>query len=91
MHHFELLHRLTRNYQLEKIHVIDGVFKIADEVCEEKKKLWMISDEKKHTLENDGYSRKPKTFIRLLLNPKNGLDDKEIKDEINTLIGAVCC
>ena len=41
------------------------------------------------TDEIDGFKRKPKSFIKTLLDPRNALSEEEIKDEINTLIAAV--
>lgn len=34
---------------------------------------------------NDGYARKPKSFIKCLLNPANNFTPKEIIDEINNM------
>jgi cytochrome P450 len=48
-----------------------------------KDKMSVNNNNNDEDLEEDG---KQKTFIRALIDPKNNLDDREITDEINTLI-----
>lgn len=79
----------TKNYQLEKKHIYNGVLKIADEICEEKQHNSLREDQEIAYNDEDGFSKNSKNFISALLNPKNRLSDQEIKDEINTLIAAV--
>jgi hypothetical protein len=65
-----------------------GVLTIADEICDEKRAS-QLQDEQTFGYDDDGYTRKPKNFINALLDPKHDFTEKEIKDEINTLIAAV--
>ena len=89
-YHFPSIYRFTNLYQLEKKHWLDGVFKIADEILEEKQKLRNdVTTVKENSCDSDGYEKKQKNFIKTLLSPKNSFGDQELKDEINTLIAAV--
>lgn len=88
LYHIEPIYRLTKNYQLEKVHV-QAALKIADEICEEKKALREPPNHEETSICDDGLLRKQKSFIRTLLDPKHDLSDQEVKDEINTLIAAV--
>lgn len=87
---FKPFYRLTKTYELEQRHLINGAFKVADEICDEKRSLREeLRDTKEAIGEDDGYSKKPKNLINALLSPSNGLEEQEIKDEINTIIAAV--
>lgn len=88
---FKPFYRLTKTHELEQRHLINGAFKVADEICDEKKGLREKSEATEETIhgEDDGYSNKPKSLINALLSPNNGLEEQEIKDEINTIIAAV--
>lgn len=78
-------------YQSEIKHIWNGVFKIADDIYDEKLlSLKNTEEEETSTEDFDGYQRKPKSFINTLVDPKNGLTEEEIKQEINTLVAAVC-
>jgi len=89
LYHFYPLFRLSKLYQLEKKYFIDGVLKIGDEILEENRFMREKSiDIKQSEYEDDGFKRKPKNFIRTLLNPENNLSFGELKDEVNTLVGA---
>lgn len=84
------IYRLTELYKLEVKHLHDGALKIADEVYDEKRDL-----QSKHLKnvkafgEFDDENKKSRNFIETLMDPSNGLDEDEIKDEINTLVAAV--
>jgi hypothetical protein len=86
LYRFKPLYRLTKWYQLEQKHVINGLLTIADEVYDEKQGLQEKFEEAN---DDDGYNKRPKNFINQLMNPKNGLTEEEIKQEINTLVAAV--
>lgn len=81
------IYRFTKYYQLEQKHMCNGVLKIADEICEEKHQQFL--NQKLAFLDEDDNSKKPINFISALLKKDNKFSDQEIKDEINTLIGAV--
>ena len=76
---------MTSLYKLEQDHVHNGVLKIAGEIMEERSKFSANLNDGGF---DDEYGSKPKNFINALTNPRNGLDQSEILDEINTFIGA---
>lgn len=92
LYQIEPIYRWTKLHTLEQKHVFNGLLKIADEVYDEKLHLQkqMLEDESSVvTQDDDGYKRKPKNFLRTIMDPASGLTEEEIKHEINTLIAAV--
>jgi cytochrome P450 family 4 len=73
------LFRISKAYKRYEKHVINGVFAIAGDILKEKA-------QQKDPEQN---LPKYKIFIDQLLNTKQKLDEDEMVDEINTLIGAV--
>lgn len=83
LYRFKPFYKMTKICKLEKKHLFDGVFLIADEIYNE------YQAKKKESDDDDGYKKSPRNFINTLIDPKNGLDRDEVRDEINTFVTAV--
>jgi len=80
---FDPIFRLSKFYQLQKKHVENGAFAIADEIIakkEKQSKLFPVRDDQ---------ALKPQIFIDQLYKMRDVFDSEEIRDEINTTIVAV--
>lgn len=64
-----------------------GIFKIADDILEEKKGQKV--EENLNEMDDEEFYRKPQIFIDQILKFGNIFNEQDIKDEINTLIVAV--
>ena len=64
-----------------------GIFKIADDILEEKKAQKV--EENLNELDEEDFYRKPQIFIDQILKFGDIFNEQDIKDEINTLIVAV--
>lgn len=90
LYHFESIYRFTNLCKLERKYIHDGVLKVADEILKEHEDLEDLEADEHQDFEDGFTVKKPRTFIKTLLKSKNVLSDQEIKDEINTLVAAVC-
>lgn len=86
---FKPYYWLSNLYKLEKKHIINGVFKIADEVIDERRRKQALPAIDDSVSANDAYTKKSLNFITTLTDPSNGLTEEEIWHEINTIIAAV--
>lgn len=64
-----------------------GIFKIADDILEEKKGQKV--EENLNEMDDEEFYRKPQIFIDQILKFGDIFNEQDIKDEINTLIVAV--
>ena len=89
--HGKLLFRLTELYKREKKYVINGMLAIADDVLREKslQNNEEISKNEESNEDKELNYKKPLIFIDQLFNLRHIFSQKEIKDEINTVIVAV--
>lgn len=86
----ECIYKYTKTYKDEQKHVINGIFTIADQILEEKTKLLDLKiDAQDSELDENFEFKTPQIFIDQLLKLRKILRMDEIKDEINTFIGAV--
>ncbi|CAO1393073.1 unnamed protein product [Diamesa hyperborea] len=84
--HYKPLFKLTKYYKLEQKHIMKGIFKIADDILEEKKGQKV--EENLNEMDDEEFYRKPQIFIDQILKFGNIFNEQDIKDEINTLIVA---
>lgn len=89
LYHFEPIYRWTKLYILEQKHIHNGALKISDEIFNQKKVLQLEFEANDENANEELCKKKSKNFIETLMDPSNGLDEAEIKDEINTLVAAV--
>lgn len=68
---------------------MEGIFKIADDILEEKKGQKMEENLNDEELDDEDFYRKPQIFIDQIMKFGDIFDEQDIKDEINTLIVAV--
>lgn len=66
---------------------MQGIFKIADDILEEKKGQKV--EENLNELDEENFYRKPQIFIDQIMKFGDIFNEQDIKDEINTLIVAV--
>lgn len=66
---------------------MQGIFKIADDILEEKKGQKVV--ENLNELDEENFYRKPQIFIDQIMKFGDIFNEQDIKDEINTLIVAV--
>lgn len=74
---------MSKLYDLEKKHMTNGMFKMADDLIEQKEKN--LNNNDVDATSTDG----PQCFIDQLYKKRDEFDLDEIKDEINTIIIAV--
>ena len=84
LYHVPLIFRFSNLYKIQQTHVLNGIFKIADEVYEAK-----LDKQNQDSVNESFENNESKNFISHLMDPKHELSIEEIKDEINTLIAAV--
>lgn len=89
--HFKPIFRLTDLYKREKKYVINGMLTIADDVLREKslQDNEEIPNNEETDEDKELNCKKPIIFIDQLFNLRHIFSQKEIKDEINTVIVAV--
>lgn len=76
---FKPIFRFTKDFVLHKKHVVNGIFRIADEIISEKEKSFTESSE----------SDQPQIFIDQLFKKREVFSFAEMRDEILTVIAAV--
>lgn len=84
---WEPLFKLTEMYQKQVKHIENGMFRIADEVIEEKERAFRETPEQEIPI--DGSSKLPHIFIDQLYKKRDVLSEKDIHDEIITIIVTV--
>lgn len=89
--HIDNIYKYTETYKNEQKYIINGAFTIADQILDEKIKLLNQNGTNVNDTEmDDNFEFKtPQIFIDQLLKLRKVLNMEEIKDEINTFIGAV--
>lgn len=89
-HKITPLYTLTELYRLEKKHVFEGIFSIAEQIYNGKNSTPnIVAKDEFSGEEEDGYKKNSKNLLSTLIDPKNGLSEAEIKDEILTFVIAV--
>lgn len=90
--HPEPIFKLTKLYQTQLKHLDNGVLAVADEIIAEKNFQYDNKILKQHdnSDESNDDKVKPQIFIDHLFELRTHLDLDEIKDEINTIMAAVC-
>ena len=78
--HFEPFYKLTKFYKMEMEGRKKGSLKFTDEI---------LKKARQHSELISSSNDSPKNSIKTLVNPKYGLSDEEIREEINSLIMAV--
>lgn len=66
---------------------MEGIFKVADDILDEKQGQKL--EENLNELDEESFFRKPQIFIDQILKFGDVFNEQDIKDEINTLIVAV--
>lgn len=84
---FEPFFRCTELYKKQVKHIENGMFRIADEIIQEKEKNFKQSFEREEP--TDGSSKLPHIFIDQLYKKRDVLSEKDIHDEIITVIVTV--
>lgn len=90
--HPEPIYKLTKLYQTQLKHLENGVLAIADEILAEKNFQYDNKDKTQHDSSSQlvDDKEKPQIFIDHLFKLRTHLSLEEIKDEINTIMAAVC-
>ena len=90
--HPEPIYKLTKLYQTQLKHLENGVLAIADEILAEKNFQYDNKVKKQHdtSYKSIDDEKKPQIFIDHLFELRTHLSLEEIKDEINTIMAAVC-
>lgn len=90
--HPEPIYKLTKLYQTQLKHLENGVLAIADEILAEKNFQYENKDKTQHDASSNliDDEEKPQIFIDHLFELRTHLSLEEIKDEINTIMAAVC-
>lgn len=90
--HPEPIYKLTQLYQTQLKHLDNGVLAIADEILAEKNFQYDNNVHIQHKSNNNliDDEEKPQIFIDHLFELRSQLSLEEIKDEINTIMAAVC-
>ncbi|CAO1411048.1 unnamed protein product [Diamesa serratosioi] len=84
--HYKPFYKLTKYYKLEQKHIMQGVFKVADDILEEKQRQKL--EDNLNEVDEESFFRKPQIFIDQIMKFGDIFNEQDIKDEINTLIVA---